>query len=318
MIKNPPIIKKVVEEMGGTIEKIVPERGYFCININGEKIFVTRKFQIASDFFSGSSLTAFKDLTYVALKENSIPTPKSICLYRKNLVSDALETQLSSLHYPLVIKDAKGSNSRGVFTNIQTLEAAKEIILREIKKFSSLIVQEMVFGKEYRVLILKSRAIGVLEMIPPRIFGDGKSTVRELIEKKQFGKCDGTKIDQSLYEILEEQGAAIDVVLEKDQEIFIKKNSCLAEGGETRDVTSLINPNIERLCAKAAKAMGKYLVGIDVICEDISRDPSEQSFSVLEINGKPDLYIHYKPTHGETRNVIRDIIEFILALKKDQ
>lgn len=318
MIKNPPIIKKVVEEMGGTIEKIVPERGYFCININGEKIFVTRKFQIASDFFSGSSLTAFKDLTYVALKENDVPTPKSVCLYRRNLVPEELDAKLSSLNYPLVIKDAKGSNSRGVFTNIKDLSSAKETILREIKKFSSLIVQEMVFGKEYRVLILKNKAIGVLEMIPPRIFGDGQSTVQELIEKKQADKHDATKIDQALHEILKEQDAVIDTVLKKDQEIFIKKNSCLAEGGETRDMTALINPNIERLCAKAAKVMGKYLVGIDVICEDISKDPLAQSFSVLEINGKPDLYIHYKPTHGETRNVIRNIIEFILALKKEQ
>lgn len=318
MIKNPPIIKKVVEEMGGTIEKIVPERGYFCININGEKIFVTRKFQIASDFFSGSALTAYKDLTYAALKENSIPTPKSVCLYRKTLIGKELDKKLSCLKYPLVIKDAKGSNSRGVFTNIQNLETAKETILREMKKFSSLIVQEMVFGKEYRVLILKNKAIGVLEMIPPRIFGDGKSTVRELIKKKQAKKYNETKFDQTLREILKEQRTSLDSILEKDREIFIKKNSCLAEGGETNNVTELIHPGIERLCADAAKAMGKYLVGIDIICEDIGQNPAKQPFSILEINGKPDLYIHYKPTHGETRNVIRNIIEFILELKKEQ
>jgi cyanophycin synthetase len=317
MIKNPPIIKKIVEEMGGTIQKIVPERGYFCIRINGEEIFVSRKFQIANDFFSGKALTAYKDLTYLALKENNIPTPKSICFYRKTLAEKEIGAKLSSLNYPLVIKDAKGSNSRGVFTNIKNVTMAKETILREIKNYSSLIVQEMVFGKEYRVLILNNKAIGVLEMIPPRIFGDGKSTVRELLKKKQTKKYKETKIDQALHEILEEQGIAIDSVAEQNREIFVKKNSCLAEGGETRDVTDLINPHIEHLCAKAAKIMGKYLVGIDIICEDIHKDPLNQPFSILEINGKPDVYIHYKPTHGETRNVIKDIIEFILKLKKD-
>lgn len=304
--------------MGGVIEKIVPERGCFCIKINGEKIFVSRKFQIASDFFSGKALTAYKDLTYIALKENGIPTPKSVCLYRKTLIEGELDKKLAPLNYPLAIKDAKGSNSRGVFTNIKNRESAKEIILREIKKFSSLVIQEMIFGKEYRVLILKNKAIGVLEMIPPRIFGDGTSTVRELIKKKQRKKDKKTSFDETLNDILQEQNAALDSVLEKDQEIFIKKSSCLAEGGEMRDATDLISPEVERICARAAKVMGKYLVGIDLICGDISKDPLEQSFSILEINGKPDLYIHYKPTHGKTRNVIRDIIEFILNLKKEQ
>lgn len=317
MLKNPPLIKKVVEEMGGTIEKIVPERGYFRINIAGEKIFVSRKFQIASDFFSGNALTTYKDLTYIALKGKDIPTPTSICIYRKTFSELSLTEKLKSLHYPLVIKDATGSNSRGVFTNIKTLPDAKEIIVREIKNFSSLIVQEMIFGKEYRVLVLKNKAIGVLEMIPPRIFGDGKSTIKELIERKQTKKYARTTIDGALDEILREQNVSTSSVLEKNQEIFIKKNSCLAEGGETKNVTGLIHPEIECVCAKAAKTIGKYLIGIDLICESISKDPAQQTFSILELNGKPDLYIHYRPTHGETQNVIKDIIEFILRLKKE-
>jgi D-alanine-D-alanine ligase-like ATP-grasp enzyme len=315
MIKNQKLIKKIATEMGGTIEEIIPERKYFCINIRGEKLFVSRKFEIASDFFSGKTLTECKDLTYIALKENNLPTPKSVCFYKKSLVEEELDKKLSSLSYPLVIKDAKGSNSKGVFTNIKNLESAKETIMREIKNFSSLIVQEMVFGKEYRVLILKDKAIGVLEMIPPRIFGDGTSTIKKLIEKKQSKKYKKTDFDEVLNEILHEQNADLDSIPAKDQEIFIKKNSCLAEGGETKDVTSMIHPEAERICAAAAKAVGKYLVGIDLICENINKDPKGQTFSILEVNGKPDLYIHYNPTHGETKNVVKDIIEFILELK---
>ena len=46
MKKNQDIIKQVVGEMGGTIEKIIPERNYFHIKINGEKIFINQKFVI--------------------------------------------------------------------------------------------------------------------------------------------------------------------------------------------------------------------------------------------------------------------------------
>lgn len=318
MIKNPPIIKQVVKEMGGTIEKIVPERGCFLIKINGEEIFVSRKFQIASDFLSGKALTAYKDLTYVMLKKNNLPTPQTVCFYRKTLNATDLDKKLATLNYPIVVKDANGSNSKGVFTDIKSEIEAKRLIQKEINNFRFLIAQEMVFGKEYRVLILKDKAIGVLEMIPPRIFGDGKNTVRTLITKKQEKTQSRTKFDSSLNKILQQQGVNIESILEKGKEVFLKKNSCLAEGGETRDMTDQINPTIKNICVKAAQSTGKYLAGIDLICDDITKSPDQQNTNILEINGKPDLYIHYNPTHGETRDVIRSIINFIIDIKKEQ
>jgi cyanophycin synthetase len=316
MKKNSLIITRVVQEMGGIIEKIVPERSCFSIKLRGEKILFFRKFQIASDFISGKMLTDYKDVTYVALKENDLPTPKSACFYKKSLHEKNVETELAPLNYPVVIKDANGSNSKGVFVNVKNLAEAKEIIFREIHTFSCLIAQEMVFGKEFRVLILGGMAIGVLEMIPPRVFGDGINTVKKLILMKQSEFSQKTTFDETLNKILKKQGLTLDDIPKKDQSVFIKNNSCLAEGGETSNVTESIHPGIEQLCVKAAKAVGKSLAGIDLICDDISKDPTKQSISILEINGKPDLYIHYDPTHGKTQNVIKNIIDFILELKK--
>jgi cyanophycin synthetase len=316
MRKNSAIIKKAVEEMGGTLEKIIPERKYFCINVNNEKIFISRKFEIARDFISGKMLTAYKDLTYVVFKKNNLPTPNSACFYKKTLNESDLKSKLSTLSFPIVVKDANGSNSKGVFVNIKSPEEAKNLIKREVQNFSYLIAQEMIFGKEYRVLILGKKAIGVLEMIPPRIFGDGKSTVEDLIKRKQAKKFERTKFDDALDSILNEQDLELTSIPEKDREVFIKKNSCLAEGGETKDVTELVHPSIVDVCAKAAKATGKLLAGLDIICDNIAEDINKQNFSILEINGKPDIYIHYNPNHGKTRNVVKDIIEFIIKLRK--
>lgn len=315
MKKNQSIIAKVVEEMGGKIEKIIPERGCFVININGEKIFVSRKFQISSDFLSGKVLTAYKDLTYVVLKENNIPTPNTISFYRKTFEEIKLEENLKHLSFPIVIKNAKGSNSKGVFTNIETLQEAKKTILREIKRFSCFIAQEMVFGKEYRVLMLEDKAIGVLEMISPRVFGDGKNTVKKLIKKRQDKTKDKTSFDKSLEKILREQGENLESVPQKGKEVFFKRNSCIAESGETKNVTVIINKEIESLCAKVAKIVDKRLVGLDVICEDIRKKPTEQNFNVIEANRRPDIYIHYNPTFGATQNVVKKIIDYILRLK---
>jgi cyanophycin synthetase len=318
MIKNPPIIKKVVEEMGGTIRKVIPERGYFYINISGEKIFVSRKFKISSNLISGGEITRFKDLTYIILKEAGLPTPKTVCIYRKNLSANHIDGKLGTLNLPLVIKDTKGSQSKGVFTNIKSLPEAKEIIKEQIKKFPSLVAQEMIFGKEFRILVLKNNVIGALELIPPRVFGDGKNTIKSLIDIKQKKLTQKTALNDSLVEILKEQGFSLESIPEKGKEVYIKKGSCLAEGGETRDVTDIVNEDIKNICIKATRTVGKYLSGIDIMCDDISKNISGQNFNIIEINGKPDLYIHYNPTHGKTRNVIKEIINFILELRKNE
>lgn len=314
MKKNPKLIKQTIEEMGGIIEEVLPERGCFYFSLKGKRILVTRKFAISRSPISNGRVSKFKDLTYVLLKEHGLPTPKTVCFYKKTFNLEKAKDILNTLEYPAVVKDAQGSNSKGVFTNIATPMEALMLVQKEFKNYSQLLVQEMIFGKEFRLLVLGDRVIGALEMIPPRVFGDGVSTIQELISEKQNYTEKRTIIDDSLREILEEQGMKLESVPEKGRIVNIKKNSALAEGGETRDFTDKIHPNIEKICVEASKVMGKYLVGIDVICEDVSKDPAEQAFSILELNAKPDLYIHYNPTHGETTNVVKEIVEFIVKI----
>ena len=129
MLKNQSVIKKVVKEMGGNIERIIPERSYFYISLNGKRIFINQKFVINNSLFSRRQLTNFKDLTYILLKEKGIPTPNTVCFYRKTLNKINLDEKLNLLKYPIIIKDANGSNSKGIFVNIKTIHEAKEIIL---------------------------------------------------------------------------------------------------------------------------------------------------------------------------------------------
>jgi cyanophycin synthetase len=318
MIKNPPLIKKIVEEMGGTFEEVIPERGCYNIHVRGKVFLITRKFRIAKNFISIAGATAHKDLTYTLLRRCFLPTPKTVFFFRKNFkTSDAL-TKLNTLKFPIIIKDSSGSNSQGIFPYIKTVKEARAILTKELSNFRSLIAQEMIFGKEYRVLILDGRVIGALEMIPPRVFGDGKSSIEKLIKEKQRSTHRKTPFDRTLKKILKEQGFSLSHILAVGEIASIKKNSSLAEGGETRDVTDLVNKKIISICAKASDAIGDYLAGIDIICTDISADPDKQVFGILEINGKPDVYIHYDPSFGVSRNVIKDIIKFILKLSTTQ
>lgn len=314
MKKNALLIKKVVEEMGGTFEEVIPERGCYYIHARGKSFLITRKFRIAKNFISIVGATAYKDLTYTLLKRCSLPTPATVFFFRKNFKSKDVKTKLANMRFPIIIKDSAGSNSLGIFPYIKTAGEAQIILTEEIINFRSLIAQEMIFGTEYRVLILNGKIIGALEMIPPRVLGNGKNTIAQLIEQKQKHTRRKTPIDKTLKKILKEQGFSLEYILDIGEIASIRKSSSLAEGGETRDVTDMVNKEIISICTKASDAIGYYLAGIDIICEDISKHPATQTFGILEINGKPDIYIHYNPDYGKSRNVVKDIINFILKL----
>ena len=86
-------------------------------------------------------------------------------------------------------------------------------------------------------------------------------------------------------------------------------------GGETSDVLNKVHNDFQKIGKKVAIATGKYLCGIDIICKDISKSLKKQKCNILEVNGKPDLTIHYNPTYGRTQDVVKEILNFIVTLK---
>lgn len=312
MIKNPPVIKKVVLAMGGVIEEFMPERGCFYINIKGKRIFIERKISINRQSFGSVRMSKCKDITHKLLREQGLPTPETECFYNKTYNRKDANEKLKRLDYPIILKDAQGSNSKGIFPFVYDEKEAIAVLENYLSKYKSMIAQQMVFGKEFRLLVLGEKIIGALEMIPPYIVGDGVSTVEKLIKEKQLNTERQTDFDEKLLQILKEKNYTLKSIVPEGEKVFIKRSSCLAEGGEMRDVTDIVNSDIERICVKASKVVGRALAGIDVICDDISMKTDEQSFNIIEINGKPDLYIHYKPDHGKVRNVIKEIVEFMV------
>lgn len=312
MKKNVSIIKNTILDMGGTIEEFVPERGCFYANVLGKRILIERKISLTRQLFISGALTRCKDITHKLFKTHGLPTPETECFYKKSYDKGHAKKQLSMLKYPIIMKDARGSQSKGIFPLIGNPEDAMIVLEEELPHYRSMIAQEMVFGKEYRVLVLGEKVIGALEMIPPYVRGDGISTIRKIIEEKQNTTEKRTEFDEKLEQILREQNVTLESVMPKNEIAYFKRNSCLSEGGERKDVTDEVSGDVEKICVAASKIVGMYLVGIDVMCDDISKDLSEQSFNFIEINGKPDLYIHYDPTYGRTRNVVEDIVKFMI------
>lgn len=311
MNKNTQIIKKVAKEMGIQVEDAISERKFFYVIINGKRIPVFISFSLSYGPLTDSVQTKYKDITDYILKREGVVLPKTVNLYYSQNKETLILKKLRELKFPIIIKDAEGAKSKNIFPNIHNIEAAKKVVAKLFGNKKNIVAQEMVYGKEYRLLVLGKKVIAVLEMIPPRVKGDGKSTIAELIEKKQLKTQKKTKINSTLKSILKEQGHKLTDIPLKNEFVFIKKNACLDEGGEMRDATDELNKDFHKWASDIAITSGKILAGIDVMCFDISKSPNSGDCYLIEVNGKPDLYIHYIPNHGKLRNVIRDIFLYL-------
>lgn len=88
------------------------------------------------------------------------------------------------LGFPVIVKPNSGSQGSGV----TLVHNKKEFYVAMGQIFKSdriAIVQPFVEGNDYRVVVLDNKIISAYQRIPLNVLGDGKSTIKQLLEKKQ-------------------------------------------------------------------------------------------------------------------------------------
>lgn len=312
MTKN---FKRLLDEaraLGLSTEIVYPEKEVVEISDGSRKILVKEIFTIVNDPVSASAtLAKNKEITYRFWERAGIPFPQS--RYFKNATLFPKDINGLGLKFPVIFKKSNGKKSIGVRPNIQSFEDLAKIVSDSNGSF---IIQEMVFGKEYRLLIYEDRLLGALEHAPPQVTGNGTDTVATLMQKKNAELQKKILLGGKVIQTLEKRGFTLDSIPKNGVSVLLRETSCLSEGASSIDCTDIVHKDILELAKKAARTVNMKLAGIDLICEDISLDPRAQKISFLETNSFPSLNIHYTPMVGKPRRVIKDILEDIFELNR--
>ena len=310
MIDNFKIIIEEAKKLG--LKTDIPPLGKQIVFISNDKleIAIAELFYIKNNPYSESyKLSKNKSLTYYIWKKNKIPLPNSS--YFKN--SSEASKAIGKIEFPAIVKENSGSRSINIFPNIKN-EKELASILPNFKK--GLIIQEMIFGKEYRVLVYGNRILGCLNMIHPHIIGNGENSIKELIASKNITLKKKIIINAKVLSALSKAYYSLNFIPPKGTVIYLQYNSCLSEGGTSIDCTDIVHKSIRDLAIKAARLVNLKLAGIDIICEDISKDASGQKIYFLEVNAHPSIDIHHFPTSGKKRNVAKEILLDIFKITK--
>lgn len=257
-----------------------------------------------------------KETTKSVLDNVGIPVPYGSVV---ETAEEAVQKGLK-LGFPLVVKPLNASQGRGMTVHITDEKSLKKAFEKAANLSREVVVEDFVEGNDYRILVINNHFVAASHRMPAHVIGDGKSTIRKLVEKVNADPKRGfghenilTKItfDEMTESILSSQGLTPESILEDGKLLNLKTTANLSTGGTARDVTDIVHPANKALAERAAKVIGLDIAGIDIIAPDIQKPIIETGGLVVEVNAAPGFRMHLQPVEGRQRNVGKYVVDML-------
>lgn len=257
-----------------------------------------------------------KEETKNLLENASVPVPRGRVVYDE----EDLRTAIDRIGFPVVLKPVGGNHGRGATINVQDMDSAIEALALAKRISRGVIVERFITGYDHRLLVIDYKFVAGAKRTPAMVTGDGKHTIRELIDITNSDPLRGyghekvltmIKIDDTTHTMIEEKGYTLDTVLKSGEELHLKRTANLSTGGTSTDVTEIVHPYNVFMAERIARIIGLDICGIDIMTPDISVPLHENGGAVLEVNAGPGFRMHIAPAEGLPRNVAEPVIDML-------
>ena len=282
------IIVKEAWRRGIDVELTDAANGFFRLTYGGRSI---RCRESLSELTSAVAMSICDDkaVSRSVVERAGIAVPDEMEVSGADGIAQALER-----HERVVVKPARGEQGRGISVGLMAgddLEAAYRLA-REV--CDRVLVEEFVEGDDLRLVVIDHRLVAAAVRKPARVFGDGKSTARALIEKQSRRRAAATggeatiKVDGEVERCLRDKGLDLDSVIEEGREVEVRRTANLHTGGTIHDVTDHVHPALVDAAVRVSRAIDIPVVGVDFIV----RSHREPEYRFIEANERPGLANH--------------------------
>jgi len=199
-------------------------------------------------------------------------------------------------------------------------ETVKAAIKEAFSHDKSILLEEFIYGTEYRFLVIGDRTIGITLRVPANVVGDGVHSIRELVDHKnndpRRGEGYRKPLEKILLEdtelsVLHEQHLDPESIPDANQQVFLRHNSNMSTGGDTIDFTDQMHEGYKQLAVRAAQAAEASICGVDILIQDHSAPPHSENYGIVELNFNPILLIHDYPYEGKNRRSGAALLDFL-------
>ncbi|MDR7855943.1 CapA family protein [Tissierella sp.] len=292
---------------------------YLIVNI-GEKTLAFDETESSYDSSIGARIAKDKTLAREFLKKADLSIAKG--------ESFSIQQKEKALAYALsltacVIKPSDGHKGIGITVGVKTREEFENAWNKAISFTNKKIIVEEQFigGTEARCLVVGGCCLAAFSSISPNIVSNGIDTIEELIKQKNKIRLKNPhlrnrliEIDNHRLSIINTQGYTLSNIPDKGINVIIDWNRNVGTGGDSLDITDEIHPFYKEIAVKAANSIPSlFVVGVDIIADNLFQEPQKNRYAILEVNTRPGIGGHHFPMYGKPRNVAKDIVEYCIS-----
>lgn len=263
-----------------------------------------------------------KELTKKLLAAAGVPVPSG------RAVEDAEDAWAAAceIGLPVVVKPKDGNQGKGVTVNVTSREQLLHAYAAATEFRDNILVERYIRGNDFRLLVVGGKLIAAARRDPPQVVGDGKHSVRELVDHVNQDPRRGAGHATSLTKIrlddialasLASQGYNADSIAPKGQRVRLRNNANLSTGGSATDVTGDVHPEVAARAVAAAQMVGLDICGVDIVCDSVLKPIEDQGGGIVEVNAAPGLRMHLFPSFGKGRAVGDAIVSAMFADEED-
>ena len=287
------------------------------------------------EYVKNGNMTSKDSYISPLIMENKVVTKKVLSekgfRVPKGYEVSSLEEELQKFNYiknkPIVIKPKSTNFGLGItiFKNgTSSLENYTKAIEFALKEDKDILIEEFIEGTEYRFFVIEGKTEAVLLRVPANVTGDGKHTIRELVEMKNANPLRGDAKKTPLKKIelgeieqlqLSEQGLNFESILAENEVAYLRENSNISTGGDSIDMTDEVHESYKKLAVEIAEAMMAKVCGVDLIIPNIKDECSKDNYGVIEANFNPMMMMHIYPHAGESRRLSLNVLRMLFPEK---
>lgn len=264
------------------------EANLFALSFGGRRINCRESL---SDLTSAVALQRCDDkaLTHRLLHKAGISVPEQMEVAGENSVPEFL-----ARHDRVVVKPVKGEQGAGITVDISGQEEVRAAIAKAEQVCDRVLLEQFCEGQDLRIIVIDNRVVAAAVRRPASVIGDGRSTLKVLIEKQSRRRKSATggeshiPMDAETERCLSIQGYTFDSILPEGQHLDVRKTANLHTGGTIHDVTARLHLKLVEAAAKAARTLEMPVVGFDFLVPRVDGP----DYVIIEANERPGLANH--------------------------
>jgi cyanophycin synthetase len=302
-----PILKQVYA-------RNIPFRhlGYGTYQIGfGAKSVVINRGANSMDSAIGAMISHDKWRSANLLRDAGLPAATH---YKVNS-TESMESIMQNLNWPVVVKPLDRDRGEGVTVNINSLPKLEKALKFALSLSKTALIEKQVTGVCHRIFVAGGRVHLALKRLPKSVKGDGKSSIRDLIDqanaeenlKSIWHRLKPFPLDDLALSTLAENNLYPDTILSAGVFAALRPTQTSEWGGVVEDCFDIIHPANQAIAIKAAGLFNLSNAGVDIISSDITRPWFENGAIINEVNYSPTI------TNRSERNVVSHVLHELLS-----